>query len=88
MKTQPPKRSDHSTVGRATGNGESLILGEYVSKADLAKEFDVSERSIDRWVRLDILPRPLRLGRRPLFHLATVKAHLANLQRGRNQGRR
>lgn len=64
------------------------ILAEYVRKSELAQEFQVSERTIERWVRLRILPAPLKLGRTSLFHLPTVRKHLERqLEPRRPRGR-
>lgn len=64
------------------------ILAEYVRKFELAREFQVSERTIERWVRLRILPAPLKLGRTSLFHLPSVRKHLERqLEPRRPRGR-
>ncbi len=74
----------------APAGKEPGLLDEFVRKKDLAREFDKSERTIERWVRLRLLPAPLRLGRTSLFHLPTVKNHLAKQmeQRSRRDPRR
>ena len=67
----------------------SALLDEYVRKADLARVFGVSDRTIERWVRLQLLPAPTKLGRTALFHIPTVKKALANGGVGpRPRGRR
>lgn len=53
------------------------LLADYASKQNLAAAFDRSERTIDRWVRMRLLPPPVRLGRTSLFHIPTVQEHLA-----------
>ena len=53
------------------------LLFDCATKAEIAREFGVSERTIERWVRMRLLPRPLKLGRTILFHLPTVQQHLA-----------
>jgi predicted DNA-binding transcriptional regulator AlpA len=61
------------------GNSETSdtqLLADYLRKDDLAREFGVSARTIERWVRLRILPQPVRLGRTSLYHLPTVRQHL------------
>ena len=55
------------------------LLAEYANKKEVADEFDVSERTIERWVRLRLLPAPVRLGRTSLFHLPTIRRHLDSL---------
>ena len=57
------------------------LLSEFVSKAEVAQEFSVSERTVERWVRLRLLPKPLKMGRSILFHRDALKAHfLARLE--------
>ena len=65
------------TTRSPTAGDCSQLLGEYAPKKALAKAFGVCERTIERWVRLRLLPAPLRLGRTSLHHLPTVKQHLA-----------
>ncbi len=64
---------------------ESGLLADYVRKEDLAGEFGVSARTIERWVRLRLLPAPIRLGRTRLHHLPTVKKYLADQMEQRRQ---
>jgi hypothetical protein len=52
-------------------------LADYATRKTIAAEFDVSERTIDRWVSLRLLPAPLKLGHTSLFHLPTLRKHLA-----------
>lgn len=72
------------------GQKRQSLLSHYVSKKTVAEAFNVSERTIERWVRLRILPAPLRLGRSRLFHLPTIERHLTKLTEaagGRHRGR-
>ena len=74
----------------APAGKEPGFLAEFVRNKDLARDFDVSERTIERWVRLRLLPAPLRLGRTRLHHIPTVKKYLADQmeQRSRRNPRR
>jgi hypothetical protein len=54
------------------------LLDEYATKDLIARTFGVSQRTIERWVRLRILPSPVKLGRTSLYHLPTVRQHLAD----------
>ena len=70
---------------RATGisvEPKSDLLHDYVTKHSLAVEFGVSTRTIERWVRLRLLPAPVRLGRTTLYHLSTIRNHLESQARG------
>ena len=78
---EPPK-------GDIQGDRSGLLSG-YVSRQDLALEFDVSERTIDRWVDDGLLPAPIKLGRKRLFHLQTLEKHLLERSSRRSsRGRR
>ena len=66
--------SDHGGQDRA-GTGSDL-LSDYANTAELAQSFGVSTRTIDRWIRLRIIPPPVRLGRTALHHIPTIKKHL------------
>ena len=74
--------ADNATGTSALGRSSSDLLSDYARKGDLAREFGVSERTIERWVRLRLLPRPVRLGRSRLFHIPTVKQHLVDQASG------
>jgi predicted DNA-binding transcriptional regulator AlpA len=81
-----------STRGNITAPGDlgSTLLSEYARKDELAQQFGVSERTIERWVRLRVLPAPVRLGRTSLYHLPTIQEHLAGQiqpERGRRKRR-
>ncbi len=65
--------------GPADDHDVQSLLAEYARKKELAREFDVSERTIERWVRMRLLPAPVRIGRTSLFHVPTVKRHLEHL---------
>jgi hypothetical protein len=56
----------------------SPLLTDYVQKEQLAQEFGVSQRTIERWVRLRLLPSPLRLGRKSFHHLPSIRKHLTD----------
>ena len=57
--------------------GQTDLLADYATKKTIAAEFDVSERTIDRWVSLRLLPAPVKLGQTNIFHIPTLKKHLA-----------
>jgi predicted DNA-binding transcriptional regulator AlpA len=46
--------------------GRRVILGDrppaFASKATLAAELDISESTVDQWVRRGFLPKPIRCG--------------------------
>ena len=86
MRVEP---ADEYRVTAPAGK-EPGLLAEFVRKEDLAREFGVSERTIERWVRQRLLPAPLRLGRTSFHHIPTVKNHLAKQmeQRSRRDPRR
>ena len=57
------------------------ILGDrppaFPSKATLAAELDISESTVDDWVRRGILPKPIRIGSAPRWKWADVDAALS-----------
>ncbi len=57
-------------------DGDKSLLSGFISKAEMARAFGVSERTVERWVRLRLLPRPLKMGRSSLFHRQTLEEHL------------
>ena len=87
------ERSVHGGQDRA-GTGSDL-LSDYANKTVIARAFGVSTRTIDRWIRLRIIPSPVRLGRTALYHLPTIRKYLSEqvdlngrrLSRGRIKGR-
>ena len=56
----------------------SALLADYIPKEQVAAEFDVSSRTIERWVRLRLLPAPIRLGRKSLHHVPSIRRFLAD----------
>ena len=48
----------------------------YPSKASLAAELDISESTVDEWVRRGILPKPIRLGGSVRWCWSSVQASL------------
>jgi hypothetical protein len=66
----------------------SPLLTDYAETQLLAQQFGVSQRTIERWVRLRLLPAPLRLGRKSFHHLPSIRKHLADrAERGNHHGR-
>ena len=59
------------------------ILDEYALTNELAEEFKKSPRTIERWVRLRLIPPPIPLGRVSLHHIPTLKQHLKDRAVGR-----
>lgn len=48
----------------------------YPSKATLAAELDISESTVDQWVKRDLLPKPIRRGGAVRWCWAEVVAHM------------
>ncbi len=77
--------SDKRPISEETlGAASASLLQDYVTKSELASEFNVSQRTVERWVRLRLIPQPVRLGRKSLFHIQSIRDHL--LQRLNNSG--
>jgi len=65
------------TEPESSHDGEDkAILSGFITKAEIAQELGVSERTVERWVRLRLLPQPLKMGRSSLFHREALKEHL------------
>ena len=57
------------------------ILAEYLDDAQLARELDVSPRTVARWRAMREGPPLTRVGRRVLYRRSAVMAWLAELER-------
>jgi prophage regulatory protein len=49
----------------------------YVTKPQLAAKFQVSERTIDNWIRSGIIPKPTRIGRTVRWLRSEIEAVVA-----------
>ena len=58
------------------GIARTELLDDLITKSKLAESFGVSERTIERWVRMRQLPKPVRIGGKSLFHVPSVRKHL------------
>ncbi len=66
-------------VAAPMGSDDSRILADYARTEELAEEFEVSKRTIQRWVRLRLLPAPKKMGKTSLHHVPTIREHIKNL---------
>jgi hypothetical protein len=64
------------------------LLADYARTDQLAIIFNVSSRTIERWTRLKLLPAPLKLGRKRLHHIPSIRKRLADRTVDNSQGRR
>jgi predicted DNA-binding transcriptional regulator AlpA len=55
---------------------DNTLLDEFATKTQVAESFGVTERTIDRWVRLRVIPQPRKVGRQRLWHLPTLRKSL------------
>ena len=71
-----------NTSNSASGSedGEDRILSNYLTDVQLAEELGVSPRTIARWRGLREGPTPTRVGRRVMYHRASVKKWLENCE--------
>jgi hypothetical protein len=90
----PDNRPKSASGGAATEASSAKdppnhdLLGEYVPTEELAKIFNVTPRTVNRWTRLKLLPAPLKLGRKPFHHIPSVRKRFAERMAANNQGRR
>lgn len=47
---------------------------EMMKKAEVAATFRVTTRTVENYVRQGLLPQPTRIGRRPLWPAAVIRA--------------
>ena len=58
-------------------NRQDLLLDDYMTKEELAKEYNRHPRTIDRWIRLGEAPPKTRFGRGWIFNRESAKRWLA-----------
>ncbi|HZP45428.1 MAG TPA: helix-turn-helix domain-containing protein [Candidatus Binataceae bacterium] len=59
---------------------EALLLAGYLKPKDLAKELDVSERTIARWHHFREGPPRVEIGRKVYYRKESVKAWIASCE--------
>lgn len=56
---------------------DAQAQADYLTKAELAEMLRVTTRTITNYVRGGALPAPTKVGRKALWHRATLRAFLA-----------
>jgi len=70
------------------------LLDDYMTRAELAVQLNCTERTLERWFSQGTGPAITRLGKTPIYRIASVQAWLLNqerqfvCQRGRQTGRK
>ena len=54
-----------------------VVLADYMTRAELAAELGICERTLIRWEAMGEAPAITRVGRRPMYRRASVAAWLA-----------
>ena len=57
----------------------SNVLDGYMKEQELAAQLDRSPRTLARWRRLGEGPKPIHIGKQPLYPREAVNAWLASL---------
>jgi DNA-binding transcriptional MerR regulator len=57
-------------------NANNPLLEDFATTHQLAELFNKSPRTIERWVRLRIIPKPKKIGRERYHHLPSVRKAL------------
>jgi len=70
-----------STMG---GVGTQPMLSEWMSRAELAAELDLTPETLCRWTARRIGPAPTQVGRKVLYRRDTVRAWLLAQEQDRN----
>lgn len=63
-------------------NSNDTLLADFLTQDEAAAELKVSQRTLDRWRRLDEGPPITKLGRRTLYRRSTVQAWLRTREHG------
>lgn len=56
------------------------ILEEFFTAEELMEKFQISKRTLSRWVQQDIIPAPKRVGRKFFWDAAKVRRRLMRIQ--------
>jgi predicted DNA-binding transcriptional regulator AlpA len=67
---------------RPVGQNDDALLAEYLTRAQLAAQLGVSERTIDRWHTCRTGPPRTVFGRQILYRRSSVRDWLAKRERG------
>tara|TARA_R110002110_G_scaffold16490_4_gene71490 strand:+ start:3346 stop:3627 length:282 start_codon:yes stop_codon:yes gene_type:complete len=70
-----------STMG---GVGTRPMLSEWMTRAELAAELDLTSETLCRWTARRIGPAPTQVGRKVLYRRETVRAWLLAQEQDRN----
>ena len=70
-----------STMG---GVGTRPMLSEWMTRAELASELDLTSETLCRWSARRLGPAPTQIGRKVLYRRDTVRAWLLAQEQGRN----
>ena len=62
-------------------NAERKILSEWITRAELARELNVTQDTLARWAAAGIGPPLVKVGRRVLYRRSTVREWLEKLER-------
>ena len=62
-------------------NAERKILSEWITRAELAREQNVTQDTLARWAAAGIGPPLVKVGRRVLYRRSAVREWLEKLER-------
>ncbi len=62
-------------------NAERKILSEWITRAELARELNVTQDTLARWAAAGIGPPLVKVGRRVLYRRSAVREWLEKLER-------
>ncbi|MBU3558739.1 AlpA family phage regulatory protein [Polynucleobacter sp. Nonnen-W13] len=52
------------------------LLFSLISKSDIRSEFGISKSTLDRWIKLHLWPKPIRIGGTALWRRADIENFL------------
>jgi hypothetical protein len=76
--------SDLEMAGTLEEHGVKPMLSEWMTRAELAAELDLTAETLCRWDARRFGPAPTRIGRKVLYRRDTVRAWLIAQEQGCN----
>jgi hypothetical protein len=74
---EPPSVRPRKAAPAAPATGPPPVLAGYLTREQLAEQFDVGFRTLERWAVLRVGPKVTHVGRVPYYAISDVQAWLA-----------
>lgn len=76
--------SDLELAERLDDDSVKPMLSDWMTRAELAAELDLTTETLSRWDARRVGPAPTRVGRKVLYRRETVRAWLLEQEQDRN----